>query len=84
MYRNLNGVLKIILDIPTIYTKYLNQANNADKQYNQIQTVALGLKQELQISNNEKTEAITLLEVQVAKSCQYKIIIHIFQNSFPT
>ena len=37
----------MILDIRTIYTKYLNQANNTDKQYNQIQTIALGLEQEL-------------------------------------
>ena len=34
--KNLNGVLRIILDIYTIYTKYMNQANNADKQYNQV------------------------------------------------
>ena len=33
---NPDEVLKMILDIRTIYTKYLNQANNADKQYNQI------------------------------------------------
>ena len=47
MDRNPNGVLKMILDMRTIYTKYLNQANNADKQCNQIRTVALGLEQEL-------------------------------------
>ena len=55
--------MKIILDMRIIYTKYLNQANNADNQYNQIQTVDLGLEQKLQISNNERTEIITLLEV---------------------
>ena len=33
---NPDGVLKMILDMCTIYTKYLNQANNADEQYNQI------------------------------------------------
>ena len=47
MDRNPDGVLKMILDMRTIYTKYLNQANNADKQCNQIRTVALGLEQEL-------------------------------------
>ena len=36
MDRNPDGVLKMILDMRTIYTKYLNQANNADEQYNQI------------------------------------------------
>lgn len=46
-----NGGLKIILDMPIIYTKYLNQANNVDKQYNQILTVALELKQNFQIYN---------------------------------
>ena len=62
MDRNHDGVLKMILDMRTIYTEYLDQANNADEQYNQIRTVALGLEQELQISNDERTEALTLLE----------------------
>ena len=29
MERNPDGVLKMILDMRTIYTEYLNQANNA-------------------------------------------------------
>ena len=66
----------MILDMRTIYTKYLNQANSANKKYNQIQTIALRLKQELQISNNERTEAITLFEEQVIKSNQYEKIIN--------
>ena len=82
MNRNPDTVLKMILDMCTIYTKYLNMANNADKQYNQISTIALGLEQELQISNNKKIEAITLLEAQVAKSNWYKKIIDMLQNSF--
>lgn len=45
-----------------IYIKFLNQANNANKQYNQIQTVILGLEQELQISTNERTQVITPYE----------------------
>ena len=61
-------VLTMILDIYNIYTKYLNQVNHTNKQYNQIQTIALGLEQELQISNNKKQEAITLFEAQIAKS----------------
>ena len=83
MDRNADGVLKMILDMRTIYIEYLNQANNTDKQCNQIWTVALGLEQEFQISNNERTEAITLLEAQVAKSNRYEKIIDTLQNSFP-
>lgn len=45
--RELDGVLKMILNICTIYTKYLNQPKNADKQYHQIRIVALGLEQEM-------------------------------------
>lgn len=56
----------------------MNQANNANGQYNQIQTVAFGWEQKLQISNNKKTEVITLLEAYVAKSNQYKKTIDTF------
>ena len=83
MDRNPDGVLKIILDMCIIYTEYLNQANNADKQCNQIWTVALVLEQKLQISNNKRTEAIILLEAQVAKFNWYERIIDMLQNSFP-
>ncbi len=74
----------MILDMRNIYTKYLNQANHVDKQCKEIQTIALGLEQELQISNNERQEAIILLEAQVAKSNQYKRIIDMLQNSLST
>ena len=47
-----DGVLTIILDMHNIYTKYLNQANHANKQYQEIWTIALRLEQELQIGNN--------------------------------
>ena len=70
-----DGVLTMILDMRNIYTEYLNQANHADKQCKEIRTIALGLEQELQISNNKRQEAITLLEAQVAKSNRYKKII---------
>ena len=81
MDKDPDGVLTMILDMRNIYIKYLNQANHADKQCKEIQTIALGLEQELQISNNERQEAITLLEAQVAKSNQYKKIIDTLQNS---
>ena len=34
--KNINRIQKIILNIYTIYTKYLNQISNAIKSYNQI------------------------------------------------
>ena len=68
MDKNLDGILTMILDMRNIYTKYLNQANHADKQCKEIQTIALGLEQELQINNNKRQKAIILLEAQVAKS----------------
>ncbi len=72
-----DGVLTMILDMRIIYTEYLNQTNHADKQCKEIRTIVLGLEQELQISNNERQEAIILLEAQVAKLNQYKRIIDI-------
>ena len=82
MDRKPDGILKMILDMRIIYTKYLNQANNANKQCNQIQAIALKSEEELQINNNERTEVIILLEAQVAKSNQYEKIINMLQNSF--
>lgn len=67
MNKNPQKVLIIILNICTIYTKYLNQANNPNKKCNQIYIIALKLKQEFQISNNKKIKAINLLEVQIEK-----------------
>ncbi len=84
MDKDPNGVLTMILDMRNIYTKYLNQANHADEQCKEIWTIALGLEQELQISNNERQEAITLFEAQVAKSNWYERIIDTLQNSLPT
>ena len=78
--KDLNRVLTMILDMRIIYTKYLNQANNANKKCKQICTIALELEQKRQINNNKKNEAITLLETQVGKSNQYKKIINILQN----
>ena len=82
MDKDLDGVLTMILDMRNIYIEYLNQANHANKQCKKIRTIALGLEQELQISNNKRQEVITLLEAQVAKLNQYKRIIDTLQNSF--
>ncbi len=73
----------MILDMRNIYTKYLNQANYANEQWKEIRTIALGLEQEFQISNNERQEAIILLEAQIVKSNQYEKIIDMLQNSLP-
>ncbi len=54
MDKDPDAVLTMILDMRNIYTKYLNQANHANKQYKEIRTIALRLEQELQISNNER------------------------------
>ncbi len=84
MDKDLDGVLTMILNISNIYTKYLNQANYANKLCKEIQTIILGLEQEFGISNNERQEAIILLKTQVANSNQYKRIINTLQNSFST
>ncbi len=54
MDKDPDEVLTMILDMRNIYTEYLNQANHADEQCKEIRTIALGLEQELQISNNER------------------------------
>lgn len=77
-------ILTMILDMHTIYTKYLNQANNAKKECNQICIFALKLKQDFQITNNKKNETIILLKAQVVKFNQYKKMIDILQNSLLT
>ena len=47
MDKDFDGVLTMILDMYNIYIKYLNQANHANKQCKEIQTIALVLEQEL-------------------------------------
>ncbi len=84
MDKDPDGNLTMILDIRNIYIKYLNQTNHTDKQCKEIRTITLRLEQELQISNNERQEAIILLEAQVAKSNQYERIIDMLQNFLPT
>ena len=55
------GVLSMILDIWSIYTKYLKKANKADKKHDEIRTCALGMEQKLYISNEKKEQAVFLL-----------------------
>ncbi len=56
------GVLSMILDMQSIYTKYLDQANKADKERDDIHTCALGLEQELHMSNEEIEQTVSLLQ----------------------
>ncbi len=60
--KDLDGVLSMILDMWSIYTKYLDQANKADKERNEIHTRVLGLEQELHISNEEREQVVSLLQ----------------------
>ena len=58
-----------------IYTKYLNQANKADNQYDKIWVRALGLEQNLHVSNEERKQAVTHLQEQAKKLKRYKKMI---------
>ncbi len=73
----------MILDMQSIYTKYLDQANKADKVCNEIHTRALRLEQELHISNEEKEQAVSLLQQQTVKVKRYKRMIDALQSSVP-
>ena len=55
------GVLSIILDMQSIYTKYLNKINKVNKKRDEIYTCILRLEQELKISNEEREQAVSLL-----------------------
>ena len=65
----------------SIYTKYLNKANKADKERDEIRTRALGLEQELHISNEEREQAVSLLQQQTVKVKRYKKMIDALQSS---
>ena len=75
------GVLSMILDMWSIYTEYLNKANEADKKRDEICTHALGLKQKLYISNEEREQAVSLLQQQTVKVKRYKKMIDALQSS---
>ena len=44
----------MILDIQTIYIKYLDKTNKINKKFDEENTSVLGLDQKLLISNNKK------------------------------
>lgn len=76
-----DGVLPMILDMRKTYMEYFDHANEADKQHDAIRTRALGLEQDLHISNVEREEAVTLLQKQAKKLKQYEKIIDNLQNA---
>ena len=69
----------MILDIQSIYTKYLNKANKANKKRDEICTCVLTLEEELYISNEEKEQAVSLLQQQVVKIKRYKKMMDALQ-----
>ena len=71
----------MILDMRSIYTEYLHEANEADKERDEIRTRALGLEQELHISNEEREQAVSLLQQQTVKVKRYKKMIDVLQSS---
>ena len=44
----------MILDMQSIYIKYLNKTNKTNKKYDEIRTCALEMEQELYISNEKR------------------------------
>ena len=77
------GVLSMILDMQSIYTKYLDQANKADKKHNEIYTRILRLEQELHIRNEEREQAVSFLQQQTIKVKRYERMIDAIQSSVP-
>lgn len=71
----------MILDIRSIYTEYFDQANEADKKYDEIRICALELEQELHNSNDKKEQAVSLLQEQIVKVKRYEKMIDALQNS---
>ena len=60
--KDFKGILSMILDMQSIYIKYLNKANKADKKRDEIHTCALGLEHELYISNKKREQTVSLLQ----------------------
>lgn len=75
-----NKVISMILDMQNTYTGYLDQANKANKERNEICTYALALKQRLHISNKERAQAVSFLQQQIIKVKRYKKMIGALQS----
>ena len=59
----------------------MHEANEADKERDEIRTRALGLEQELHISNEKREQAVSLLQQQTVKVKRYKKMIDALQSS---
>ena len=70
----------MILDIQSIYTKYLNKANKANKKCDEIRTRKLGVEQELHIGNEEREQAVSFFQQQILKVKRYKKMIDALQS----
>ena len=70
----------MILNMRSIYTKYLNKINKADKKHNKIRTRTSKLEQECYISNKENEQVISLLQQQTVKIKCYKKMIDVLQS----
>ncbi len=75
MNKDPDGVLTMILDMRKTYMEYIDQANVADNQRDEIRRRALGLEQELHISNEEIEQAVSLLQQQTVKVKRYERMI---------
>ena len=64
----------------SIYTKYLNKANEADKKRDEIRTRALKLELKLYISNEKREQAVFLLQQQTVKVKHYMKMIDVLQS----
>lgn len=53
MKKDPRDILSMILDMRSIYIKYLDKVNKTNKEHNKIYTCALELGQELYISNKK-------------------------------
>ena len=75
--------MSIILDIRSIYTKYLDQANEANKERDEIYTRVLRLEQELHISNEKREQVVSFLQQQTVKVKRYERMIDTLQSLVP-
>ena len=71
----------MILDMRSIYIKYFNKTNKADKKRDEIRTRMLGLEQKFYSSNEERKQAVFLLQQQIVKVKRYKKMIDTLQSS---
>lgn len=67
----------MILGMWSIYTKYLDKINKADKERNEICTCALGLEKKLHITNEKREQGVTLFQQQTVKLKYYKRMIDV-------